>query len=71
MCDPFPIINSSNPFTTGFDRNTRVVIFVANQASSAVTINLVDNNGQSHNVSAEDVRAVATLGFCAGYFQTA
>ena len=69
MRDMFPVINSHNLLNTGFDPNTRVVIFVANlqllpgETASAVTINLVDNNGQSHNVPAEDVRPVATLGF--------
>ena len=69
MRDMFPVINSNNLLNSGFDPNTRVVIFVANlqllpgEQASAVTINLVDNNGQSFNVPAEDVRPVSTLGF--------
>jgi hypothetical protein len=69
MRDMFPVINTSNMLNAGFDPNTRVVIFVANlqllpgEPSSAVTVNLVDNNGQSFNVPAEDVRPVSTLGF--------
>ena len=68
MRDMFPVINTSNMLNAGFDPNTRVVIFVANlqllpgEPSSAVTVNLVDNNGQSFNVPAEDVRPVGTLG---------
>ena len=67
--DMFPVINSSNFLNVGFDPNTRVVIFVGNlvllpgESSTAVTINLVANNGQSFNVPAEDVRPVSTLGF--------
>jgi len=69
MRDMFPVINSSNMLNAGFDPNTRVVIFVGNlqllpgEPDSVVTVNLVDNNGQSFNVPAEDVRVVSTLGF--------
>jgi hypothetical protein len=65
MRDMFPVINTSNMLNAGFDPNTRVVIFVANlqllpgEPSSAVTVNLVDNNGQSFNVPAEDVRLLS------------
>jgi hypothetical protein len=73
--DLFPVINSSNLLNTGFDKNTRVVIFVANlellpgEQASAVTINLIDANGQTHNIPAEDVRPVATLGFAQVIFR--
>jgi len=69
MRDMFAVVNSSNFLNAGFDANTRVVIFVANlellpgEQASAVTVNLVDNNGQTFNVPAEDVRPVSTLGF--------
>ena len=70
MRDLFPVVNSmNNLFNAGFDPNTRVVIFVGNlellpgEQASAVTVNLVDSNGQSQNLPAEDVRPLATLGF--------
>jgi len=69
MRDMFTVVNSSNFLNAGFDANTRVVIFVSNlellpgEQASAVTVNLVDNNGQTFNVPAEDVRPVSTLGF--------
>jgi hypothetical protein len=65
--DFFPVI-SSNPLNAGSDPNTRVVIFVGNlqllpgEQASAITVNLVDNSGQSHDLPAEDVRPVTTLG---------
>jgi hypothetical protein len=64
----FPVINSNNLLNAGFDPNTRIVIFVGNlqllpgEQASAVTVNLVDNSGVSHNVPAEDVRAMPALG---------
>jgi len=53
----------------GADRNTRVIVFVANlqllqgETSSAVIVNLVDINGQSYDIAAEDVRPVPNVGF--------
>jgi len=73
--DMFPVINSADLLTTGFDPNTRVVIFVANlqllpgEQPTAVTINLVDNSGQSFNLPAEDVRPVATTGLAQVIFR--
>ena len=67
--DLFPVINSNNLLFAGIDHNTRVVIFVANlsllpgEQASAVTVQLVDGNGVTHNIAAEDVRPVATHGF--------
>jgi hypothetical protein len=62
--DPFLVLNSANTLNGGTDRNTRVVIYVANlqlaagAPASALTINLVDGNNQTHNVSAQDYRVV-------------
>ena len=73
--DLFPVVNNDNLFNEGFDQNTRVVIFVANlellpgEAASNVLINLVDSNGQSRNVAAEDVRPVGTFGFAQVIFR--
>ena len=59
--DPFSVINPGNLFNPS-DPNTRVVIFVANLAPSAsVTVNLIDNNSQSHDIAAQDVRAVPNV----------
>jgi hypothetical protein len=67
--DMFWVINSSNLFNPPLDPNTRLVIFVGNlqlqagEQSSVVTINLVDNNGQTYDVAAEDVRPLVGLTF--------
>lgn len=59
--DPFPIINSSNVFNQGSDRNTRLLIFVGNlqlaagEPPSAVVVNLVDSNNQTHAIPAQHV----------------
>jgi hypothetical protein len=69
MRDPFPVIPTGYVFNQGSDRNTRVIVFVTNlqlaptDAASSVTVSLVDSNGQSHNVGAEDVRAVPMFNF--------
>jgi CSLREA domain-containing protein len=65
LSDPFPIINPANVLNQGPDRNTRVVIFVANlslapnETAASVIVNLTDANNQNFDVPAEDVRAVA------------
>jgi hypothetical protein len=68
--DPFPLINTVNLlFGQQTDRNTRVVVFVTNlqlaagDAASVVRVNLVDGNGQSFDIGAEDVKLtpVSTL----------
>jgi hypothetical protein len=60
--DLFPVINSNNLLNKGFDPNTRVVVFVTNlfpnEAAANVVIQLSDGNGNSHNLAAEDVRAM-------------
>ena len=59
--DPFSVINPGNLFNPS-DPNTRVVIFVANLSpSSPVSVNLIDNNNQSHDIAPQDVRAVPNV----------
>lgn len=64
--DPFPVINASDLFNLGTDRNTRVIVFVANlqvaqSPSTEVLITLVDANNQIFDLTAEDVRYVGNL----------
>ena len=65
--DPFPVVNIANLLNPSADRNTRVILFVANlqllpnEASSSVVVNLIDSNNQSYDISAEDVRPVPNL----------
>ena len=69
--DPFPVISPVNleAFNPGLDQNTRVIVFVANlqlatgEAASSVLVKLVDSNGQTHDVAAEDVRVVPGFNF--------
>lgn len=67
--DPFPVIATMDLLNSGLDRNTRVVVFVMNlqlaqgDVASSVRVNLVDSNGQSYDVGAEDVRVVPLLTF--------
>lgn len=67
--DPFPIVNPANLLNQGFDRNTRVTVFVTNlqlaqgETASAVTISLVDSNNQGFALTAEDVRNVPNRTF--------
>jgi hypothetical protein len=67
--DPFPVVNGADLLNLGSDRNTRVIIFAANlqlaqgETSSAVVVNLVDSNGLSYDIPAEDVRPVPNFNF--------
>ncbi|HXQ71335.1 MAG TPA: NF038122 family metalloprotease, partial [Pyrinomonadaceae bacterium] len=62
--DPFLVDNAANLFYTLGDRNTRVLLFVstlqlpAGSPASAITVNLVDSQNGSHNIPAQDYRAV-------------
>ncbi|MEK6335872.1 MAG: hypothetical protein AABM67_13150, partial [Acidobacteriota bacterium] len=66
--DPFLVVNNSNVLNPGVDRNTRLIIFVANlqlspgETASAVVVSLTDSNGQSYDVAAEDVRFPNNMG---------
>jgi hypothetical protein len=65
--DPFRIQSNSALWPLSGDRNIRIALFVANltlnpgETASAVTVNLVDSNGQTGEVAAEDVRAQLQL----------
>ena len=67
--DPFPVISTLGLLHPGTDRNTRVTVFVTNlqlapgDVASSVIVNLFDTNGQSHDVPAEDMRAVPFSNF--------
>ncbi|HKG61327.1 MAG TPA: Ig-like domain repeat protein [Pyrinomonadaceae bacterium] len=67
--DPFGVQRSSIWVNLGADLNTRVMLFAANltlnqgETSAAVTVTLIDGNGQTFNVPAEDVRAVRDASF--------
>jgi hypothetical protein len=67
--DPFPVVNGADWLNLGSDRNTRVIIFVTNlqlaqgETSSSVVVNLIDNNNQSYDIAAEDVRPVPGFDF--------
>jgi Calx-beta domain len=68
--DPFRVRSLANWWLSLLaDQNTRVTLFASNlqlnqgEPASAVTVNLVDGNNQSFDVPAEDVRAVAGVGF--------
>ena len=60
--DPFTVLSSLHG--NGADRNTRVALFVKNlqldssEASSSITVSLVDSNSQNYETAAEDVRSV-------------
>jgi hypothetical protein len=64
--DMFPVVNIDNLLFKGFDRNTRVVVFVTNlfpnESAANVVIQLSDGQGNIPNFAAEDVRAMA-VGF--------
>jgi|GEM_PF-1608191 len=66
MRDPFKVLSIADWFDFGgsADRNTRVLIFATNLTlPSSVVVNLVDANNQTHDVPAEDVRAVPNTAF--------
>jgi hypothetical protein len=73
--DLFPVINNDNLLNEGFDQNTRVVIFVTNlqlgpgEPAANVTVNLVDSNGGTHNIPAEDVRSMGGFSFAQVIFR--
>jgi Calx-beta domain/FG-GAP-like repeat len=67
--DPFPVISTMALLNPGVDQNTRVMVFVTNLQSapgdvaSTVRVNLVDSNGQSYEVGAEDLRVMSLFNF--------
>ncbi|HET9713041.1 MAG TPA: LamG-like jellyroll fold domain-containing protein, partial [Pyrinomonadaceae bacterium] len=67
--DPFPVVNPANFFNFGNDRNTRLLIFVANlqlapgESPTAVVVNLVDSNNQTYDIAADNVWTGANSDF--------
>ena len=67
--DPFRVISKAEWWNLGTDRNTRVIVFAVNltlnsgDSAAAVTVTLTDSNGHSHDIAAEDVRAVRNSSF--------
>jgi hypothetical protein len=69
MRDPFTVLRPADLLALAVDPNTRITVFVTNlqtapgDVASTVRVNLVDKNGQSYDVGAEDVRSVPGLNF--------
>jgi hypothetical protein len=62
--EPFPLVNSGNLLFPGADRNTRVVIFLANMAVvPSVVVNLVDSQNVSRDITSQDVRLMPDSNF--------
>jgi hypothetical protein len=67
--DPFPVVSPARLLNQATDKNTRVIVFVANlqlaqgEAPSSVIVNLTGSNKQSYDVAAEDVGAVPNVNF--------
>lgn len=64
--DPFLVVNSANVIAPSADPNTRVVVFVRNMPSvpaASVVVSLVDNNNQTYDITAQDVRVVSNFDF--------
>jgi hypothetical protein len=67
--DPFRVLSIASWLDLGPDRNTRVIIFVANlqlnqgETASDVVVSLIDSNSQTYDVAAEDVRLVPNTNF--------
>src|SRR6266508_3065938 len=65
----FFMINEADLLNQGVDRNTRVIIFATNfqldpgEIPASVVVNLIDNNNQSYDLEAEDVRSVPDSDF--------
>jgi hypothetical protein len=66
--DPFPVVNTANVLL-GQDRNTRVLLFVKNlqlppgETAAAITVHLVDANGQGYDVPAENLLSLTGFDF--------
>jgi hypothetical protein len=69
MRDPFTVLRPADLLALALDPNTRITVFVTNlqtapgDVAATVRVNLVDKNGQSYDVGAEDVRSVPGFNF--------
>ena len=61
--DPFLVVNSSNLFLPAADPNTRLVIFVANLPSPTLTVNLLDSQNHSFDITPIDVHQFTEFPF--------
>ena len=62
--DPFLVLNTGNLINPAADRNTRVVILVANISPSLpAVVTLTNPSNQSQDINAQDVRAVPNQDF--------
>jgi len=61
--DPFPVNNAQPFFLPLADQNTRVVIFVSNLTSAPTTVNLLDSNNNSFDVTPQDVHEFTDFPF--------
>jgi uncharacterized delta-60 repeat protein len=67
--DPFPVIEGGNLLNPETDKNTRVIVFVANlelaqnEPPSSVIVHLTDAHGTNHEAAAEDVQLVPLFNF--------
>jgi hypothetical protein len=67
--DPFPVVNPGN-LLVGADKNTRVLLFVKNlqlgpgeTATGTIVVHVVDAQGQSYDVAAENLFSLSSLDF--------
>jgi hypothetical protein len=61
--DPFPVLNAQPLFLPLADQNTRVVIFVSDLPAAAVTVNLLDSNNNSFDITPQDVHGFTDFPF--------
>ena len=67
--DPFKVLSPFEWWNPGADRNTRVIVFATNltlnpgETAADVVVTLVDSSSQTHNIAAEDVRAMPDSDF--------
>jgi hypothetical protein len=69
MRDPFQVSLVEHWWSLGADTNTRILLFVSNlqlapgENASSVVVNLIDQNGQVYDITAEDVRVLPNTPF--------
>ena len=63
--DPFPVISTVDLFNPSADKNTRLLVYLTNVQlpQAGIVVNLVDSNGQTYDVTPEDVRALPVFDF--------
>jgi hypothetical protein len=63
--DPFPVISTVDLYNSGTDKNTRVLVFVTNVQlpQNGIVVILVGTNGQTYEITPENVQAVPLFDF--------